>query len=65
MDLGGVAPNTEQYAELDRLYLVDGETYTMRLFYAHRQSLESVFGLQTNVVLSPAAVLPTVGYPAD
>ncbi|MHC4218028.1 MAG: fibro-slime domain-containing protein, partial [Planctomycetota bacterium] len=51
IDLGGVSSDTTQMAEMDRLGLEAGEVYTVNLFYANRQSLESVLRLRTNIFL--------------
>jgi len=59
IDLGGVTPFHEQYADLDRLGLVDSETYTLHLFYAHRNSFSAVFRLRTNLELTSRR-MPTV-----
>ena len=59
IDLGGVIPGTDQHVELDRLGLVDGQTYTMHFFYAHRNPTQAVFRVRTNVPLTgtnPATV---------
>lgn len=53
IDLGGVEPGTAQIAQLDRLNLVDGQTYDFRLFYAHRHAGPPRFNLQTNFELAP------------
>lgn len=52
LDLGGVAPMTNQRVAMDRLGLIDGETYTMRFFYAQRQSNMAVFRVRTNIPLT-------------
>jgi fibro-slime domain-containing protein len=51
IDLGGVESNAMQYAPIDRLGLADGETYTVHLFYAHRNGTASRFRLWTNVIM--------------
>jgi fibro-slime domain-containing protein len=65
IDLGGVEAGTPQYFELDRLRLVDGETYSFRLYYAHRHAGPARFGLVTSFELMPDP-LPSgiAGYPA-
>ena len=53
MDLGGVAANTIQYIDLDRLSrLQDGQTYRFQFFYAQRQRAQAVFRLRTNLLLA-------------
>lgn len=51
MDLGGVMALTPQVAELDRLGLIDGQTYHLRFYYAQRNPDVSVFRLRTNIEL--------------
>jgi len=53
LDLGGVIPDTEQYLELDRMGLIDGETYRLHFFYAQRNSDYSIFRIRTNLDLIP------------
>lgn len=53
IDLGGVQPGTPQAFEVDRLNLVDGETYSFRLFYAHRNTGQPRFNLRTTFELYP------------
>ena len=60
MDLGGIGANTEQYVDLDRLGLVDGERYRLKLFYAQRQAASSVYRLRTNLLLSADRVAPSM-----
>jgi fibro-slime domain-containing protein len=63
MDLGGVTPMVGQFVELDRLTLNDGQVYTLRLFYAHRDDAQSVFRLRTNIPLeSSGTVLVSGGF---
>ena len=51
IDLGGIDPGTEQVIEMDRLNLVDGEIYTVQLFFAHRSGAVPSFNLRTNIEL--------------
>jgi fibro-slime domain-containing protein len=51
LDLGGVIPDTTQTIELDRMGLVDGETYRLHFFYAQRNSDFAIFRLRTNLDL--------------
>lgn len=53
MDLGGIMPLEEQVIEIDRLGLVDGETYTLHFYYAQRNPNESIFRLRTDLPLVP------------
>jgi fibro-slime domain-containing protein len=63
VDLGGVAPATGQFAELDRLDLEDGKEYTFRLFYAHRTAETPRFTFRTNVPLIPEPVNAGIARP--
>ena len=56
IDLGGVDSSVKQYGAVDRLGLVDGQTYQMSLFYANRGKNKK-FELYTNVFLSPGPLL--------
>ncbi|MHC5023872.1 MAG: fibro-slime domain-containing protein [Planctomycetota bacterium] len=60
IDQGGVMPPSEQTIHLDRLGLVDGRTYEMRLFYADRDDATAVFRLRTNLLLESQATSPTL-----
>ncbi|MEE9130183.1 MAG: fibro-slime domain-containing protein [Phycisphaerales bacterium] len=51
IDLGGIIPSTDQHVDLDRLGLVDGESYAMQFFYAHRNPTQAIFRVRTNVPL--------------
>ena len=56
IDLGGVHAATEQYVDLDRLGLTDGETYTLDFFFAERHRTQSNFRIATNLPLVTATV---------
>ena len=56
IDLGGVRSNVQQYADIDRLGLVNGQDYQMKLFYANRNRSKE-FRLRTNVFLAPDRLL--------
>ena len=60
LDLGGIEANVEQYIDLDRLGLVDGQTYQFNFFYAQRQPTQSVFRLRTNLLLSSENMYPSI-----
>ncbi|MCH8823982.1 MAG: fibro-slime domain-containing protein [Planctomycetes bacterium] len=60
LDIGGIGDNTSQHIALDRLSLVDAETYHFQLFYAQRQSSQAIFNLRTNLVLSSDNVIPSI-----
>lgn len=59
IDLGGVHGATEQYVDLDRLGLVDGEVYTLDFFFAERHRTQSNFRITTNLLLE-SVELPSV-----
>jgi fibro-slime domain-containing protein len=52
IDLGGVHGATTQYVDLDRLGLVDGETYELQFFFAERHRTESNFRISTSLQLA-------------
>lgn len=59
VDLGGIAGSPEQFVGLNRLGLVDGETYDLRFFSADRHAPQSKFWFSTSIGLE-TYVLPTV-----
>lgn len=59
IDLGGVHAAQEQYVDLDRLGLVDGERYTLDFFFAERHRTQSNFRVQTNINLA-SVELPSI-----
>ncbi len=56
-DLGGINGSSEQWIELDRLDLVDGQTYRMHLVKTDRSDASCRFHLVTDVPLR--AILPS------
>ena len=56
IDLGGVDSSVEQRFVVDRLGLVDGQDYDIRIFYANRGS-NKLFNFRTNVFLTPGPIL--------
>jgi len=58
IDLGGVHGATEQYVDLDRLDLEDGETYTLDFFFAERHRVESNFRIATSLQLGDDDGIP-------
>ena len=64
IDLGGIDASTEQWIDVDRLGLVDGEEYSVRLFFAHRHGV-SQFNLRTNIPLWTDDVEVTASLPCD
>ncbi|MHC5022985.1 MAG: fibro-slime domain-containing protein, partial [Planctomycetota bacterium] len=60
IDLGGAMAVGEQFIELDRLGLNDGEVYSFHLFYADRNDFSGVFRLRTNIEVSSDSFLPSV-----
>jgi fibro-slime domain-containing protein len=65
MDLGGIEPETEQLSEIDRLGLVDGEVYQLRIFFAHRHPMWAEFHLRTNLQLWTDSVVAVASFPCD
>ncbi len=62
LDLGGVEAGASQFLEIDRLGLTDGETYPLKIFYAHRAAASAPFRLRTNVMMSTKAnIITTAG----
>ncbi len=59
MDRGGVLPATSQYVDMDRLGLVDGQTYDLKFFHAQRQTQQADFHMRTNIFLQ-GDQMPTV-----
>jgi fibro-slime domain-containing protein len=51
MDRGGVLPGSSQYVDMDRLGLVDGQTYEFAFFHAQRQSQQADFHVRTNIFM--------------
>ncbi len=51
IDLGGVHGASSQYADLNRLGLEDGQTYSLHFFFAERHRTQSNFRIVTNLQL--------------
>jgi fibro-slime domain-containing protein len=51
IDLGGLHPALEQFVDISRLGLVDGETYELSFFFAERHRTQSNFKVTTNLQL--------------
>lgn len=49
IDIGGVHLQREQSVNLDKLGLIDGETYSLKLFFAERHVVHSNFRIDTNI----------------
>jgi len=65
IDLGGLHARAAQTIDLDRLsWLVDGQTYDLRIFHAERRTTQSNFRMETTLQLVPAD-LPTDSQLAD
>ncbi len=64
IDLGDVHPTLDQYIDLDRLGLQDGEVYRLDFFFAERYSTESNFRITTNLPLQTID-LPTISAQYD
>ncbi|MDG2424290.1 MAG: fibro-slime domain-containing protein [Phycisphaerales bacterium] len=58
IDIGGVHPAVNQTIDLDRLGLVDGETYALDFFFAERHRTQSNFRIVTNLLLETSRVPP-------
>lgn len=52
IDLGGIHVAREQYIDLDRLGLQDGQTYPLDFFFAERNRVASNFRIVTNLELT-------------
>lgn len=59
IDLGGVHASREQYIDVNRLDMADGETYRLDFFFAERHRTQSNFRITTNLPLV-SVDLPTV-----
>ncbi len=63
IDLGGTHAPVEQFVDMTRLGLVDGQKYTLDIFHAERQTNGSNFRFQTDLELVEAGVLSTITKP--
>jgi fibro-slime domain-containing protein len=64
IDLGGMHSNSSQMVELDRLGLVEGKTYPMKIFYAERRRPYSYFRMATTFpIASPIPEAPPLSDP--
>jgi fibro-slime domain-containing protein len=62
VDLGGLHVAIPQSIELDRLnWLVDGQTYSLKVFHAERHRTESNFRIDTNLRLKMVELPPVSG----
>lgn len=59
IDLSGVHSALDQYVELDRLGLDDGQTYPLSFFFAERHRTQSNFRIETTLELTPRAATTT------
>jgi len=59
IDLGGVHGAHDQYVDLSRLYLTDGETYRIDFFFAERHRNQSNFRIETTLVMESDEI-PTI-----
>ena len=64
IDLGGVHGPIDQYIDLDRLGLLDGQVYPLDFFFAERYSMQSSFRITTNLLLQTVG-LPTISAAYD
>ncbi|UCD75141.1 MAG: fibro-slime domain-containing protein [Phycisphaerales bacterium] len=60
IDLGGVAGNTDQFIDLNRLGLEDGKTYRMHFFHAERHQPKSQWRFATNILLDTDRFIPSI-----
>jgi fibro-slime domain-containing protein len=65
IDLGGAGDGREQYLDVERLGLVDGETYSLDLFLAQRHDDGSSLRIETSLELEGASGVLTVTNFAD
>jgi fibro-slime domain-containing protein len=65
MDIGGLMPATGQIIEMERLNLVDGQVYELRLFFAHRYPNPPAFNLRTNIALWTDGDTLAARFPCD
>lgn len=63
IDLGGVHGATSQYVDLNRLGLVDGQTYNLDFFFAERHRTQSNFRVVTNLRLQTPPTPPATMSP--
>lgn len=54
IDLAGPQTNGHQYIDIDRLGLVNGQTYKLRLYYAQRVAREDEIVIRTNLNIGDA-----------
>ncbi len=64
IDLGGVHAALDQYIEINRLGLLDGDVYQIDFFFAERHRTQSNFRIQTNMPIV-STELPTVSMVYD
>ena len=65
IDLGGTHSAKEQYVDLTRIGLADGEIYTLDMFHAERNTNSSNFRFQTNLVLENTPIKTMISAPFD
>ena len=62
VDMGGLHPAKSQSIELDRLtWLVDGQSYSLKVFHAERHRVQSNFRIDTNLRLRMVDLPPVSG----
>ncbi len=64
IDLSGTHNAIEQFVDLSRLGLTDGQIYSLDLFHAERQTKGSNFAFQTNLILKDG-LIPSVSASCD
>ncbi|MHC5113980.1 MAG: fibro-slime domain-containing protein [Planctomycetota bacterium] len=65
LDLGGMRSGVAQYLSMDRLSMVDGNTYELHFFYAQRDAYSTDFNFRTNIELSGGELLGFITKPFD
>ncbi len=65
IDLGGTHGGLEQYVDLTRLGLVNGETYRLDLFYAERSTSSGVLQIRSPVPLQSLTTSVSISAPFD
>ncbi len=59
IDLGGVHAALDQYVDMDRLGLEDGQDYVIDFFFAERHRTQSNFRIETNIPVRTAGLPST------
>jgi fibro-slime domain-containing protein len=65
IDLNGIACNSNQFVDLNRLGLTDGQSYKMHFFHAERNEPKSQWRFATNILLGTDNILPSISMQFD